>query len=105
MLNELLTLKAEFIDLQDIHPFVKWAGGKSQLLLELVLSMMRTSTGGMTKLTPHKGLASLGPMYNFSSRILVFMLRRARRCTAVTKRRTTIVPAICLSSCEYFQSL
>ena len=28
-------LKAEFIDLRDVHPFVKWAGGKGQLLSEL----------------------------------------------------------------------
>ncbi|MGC2573787.1 MAG: DNA adenine methylase [Candidatus Nitrosopolaris sp.] len=25
----------EFIDLRDVHPFVKWAGGKSPLLPEL----------------------------------------------------------------------
>jgi hypothetical protein len=29
------TLKAEFIDLRDVHPFVKWVGGKGQLLSEL----------------------------------------------------------------------
>ncbi|HXX96408.1 MAG TPA: hypothetical protein VEL11_04725 [Candidatus Bathyarchaeia archaeon] len=29
-------VKAEFVDLQHVHPFVKWAGGKSQLLSELV---------------------------------------------------------------------
>jgi DNA adenine methylase len=28
-------LKAEFVDLRDVHPFVKWAGGKGQLLSEL----------------------------------------------------------------------
>jgi DNA adenine methylase len=28
-------VKAEFVDLPDVHPFVKWAGGKSQLLSEL----------------------------------------------------------------------
>jgi DNA adenine methylase len=26
---------AEFVDLRDVHPFVKWAGGKGQLLSEL----------------------------------------------------------------------
>jgi DNA adenine methylase len=28
-------VKAEFVDLRDIHPFVKWAGGKGQLLPKL----------------------------------------------------------------------
>jgi DNA adenine methylase len=28
-------LKAEFVDLRDVRPFVKWAGGKGQLLSEL----------------------------------------------------------------------
>src|ERR1700757_1929321 len=28
-------LRTEFIDLRDVHPFVKWAGGKGQLLPEL----------------------------------------------------------------------
>ena len=28
-------LTTEFIDLRDVHPFVKWAGGKGQLLSEL----------------------------------------------------------------------
>jgi len=34
-------LKAEFIDLRDVHPFVKWAGGKGQLLSELDKSIPR----------------------------------------------------------------
>jgi DNA adenine methylase len=28
-------VKAEIVDLLDVHPFVKWAGGKGQLLSEL----------------------------------------------------------------------
>jgi DNA adenine methylase len=28
-------VKAEIVDLRDVHPFVKWAGGKGQLLSEL----------------------------------------------------------------------
>ena len=28
-------LKDEFVDLRDVHPFVKWAGGKGRLLSEL----------------------------------------------------------------------
>src|ERR1700739_210990 len=28
-------LRTEFIDLRDVHPFVKWAGGKGQLLPQL----------------------------------------------------------------------
>jgi DNA adenine methylase len=28
-------VKAEFVDLRDVRPFVKWAGGKGQLLSEL----------------------------------------------------------------------
>jgi DNA adenine methylase len=28
-------IKAEFVDLRDVHPFVKWPGGKGQLLSEL----------------------------------------------------------------------
>ena len=29
------SVKAELVDLRDVHPFVKWAGGKKQLLPEL----------------------------------------------------------------------
>ena len=29
------SVKAELVNLQDVHPFVKWAGGKKQLLPEL----------------------------------------------------------------------
>jgi hypothetical protein len=32
--NEVSIVKTEFVVL-DVHPFVKWAGGKSQLLSEL----------------------------------------------------------------------
>jgi DNA adenine methylase len=28
-------LVQNFVDLRDVHPFVKWAGGKGQLLSEL----------------------------------------------------------------------
>lgn len=28
-------LKADFVDLRDVHPFVNWPGGKRQLLSEL----------------------------------------------------------------------
>ena len=28
-------LKSQFIDFRQVHPFVKWAGGKGQLLSEL----------------------------------------------------------------------
>src|SRR5215472_8083111 len=31
----MITLKAKFIDLRDVHPFIKWLGGKGQLLPEL----------------------------------------------------------------------
>ena len=30
-----LSPKAKFIDLRDVHPFIKWLGGKGQLLPEL----------------------------------------------------------------------
>ena len=29
------SIVAAFVDLRDVHPFVKWAGGKGQLLSEL----------------------------------------------------------------------
>ncbi|MFZ0220069.1 MAG: DNA adenine methylase, partial [Candidatus Nitrosopolaris sp.] len=29
------SVKAELVDLRYVHPFVKWAGGKGQLLSEL----------------------------------------------------------------------
>jgi DNA adenine methylase Dam len=33
--NETMLVAQNFVDLRDVHPFVKWAGGKSQLLSEL----------------------------------------------------------------------
>jgi hypothetical protein len=33
--NETMLVVQKFVDLQDVHPFVKWAGGKGQLLSEL----------------------------------------------------------------------